>query len=382
MSIKFSSFFRAPSSKLGMMPSRVSYLDGTHLLIEEKKVLNFCSDDYLGLSQHAELKKSAMKALLQYGSASNEFCLGAGKLQCQELLEQKLCETFDVSHVLLFSSLLEAHVTAFSLFSEANGQLFYDSICQEGLRAAFSSHFLEKHTFEHNNIKHLEELLEKEQKSSLKVIVTESLFGQTGDVCPLTPMAELAERYNAQLFVDDSYALGVMGPQGMGNCAQNPKVDLFSGTFSKACGSSGAYLCCPHWFYESALEKRLALGISEPSFATLGALDAATDLIPQLEGERQQLHQRAHWLRAQFQKSDLPLISSSPSHILSLAYPIEVAEQMWQNLWEAQILAGIIATPQGAILRFILNVQHTPEHLSELVERLQQCRQGLALILK
>jgi len=375
----FSSFFRTPSSKPGTIPSRVSYLDGAHLLIEDKKVLNFCSDDYLGLSQHAELKKSSMKALLQYGSASNEFCLGNGKLQCQEQLEQKLCELFDVSHVLLFSSLLDAHVTAFSLFSEANGQLFYDSICQEGMRASFSSHFLEKYAFEHNNIKHLEELLEKEKKSSLKVIVTESLFGQTGDICPLTQVAELAERYNALLFVDDSYALGVMGAQGLGSCAQNSKVDLFSGVFSKACGTSGAYLCCPQWFYEPALEKRLALGICEPSFATLGAIDAATDLIPQLEGERQQLHQRAHWLRTQFQKSGLPLIFSSQSHILSLAYPLEKAEQLWLSLLEANILTSIIATPHGAILRCILNVQHTPEHLSDLAVRLQQCQNDLVL---
>jgi len=372
MSTKYSAFFRTPISKLGTIPSRVSYLDGAHLLIEDKKVLNFCSDDYLGLSQHAELKKGAMKALLQYGTAATEFCLGASKLQYQEQLEQKLCEIFGVSHVLLFSSLLEAHVTALSLFSEAEGQLFYDSICQEGLRASFSSHFLEKHAFEHNNISHLEELLKKAQKSSLKVIVTESLFGQTGDVCPLNQMAELAENYNALLFVDDSYALGVIGPQGMGYCAQNPKVDLFSGTFSKACGASGAYLCCPQWLYESAIEKRLALGIGEPSFATLGAIDAAIELIPQLEGERQQLHQRAHWLRSQFQKSALPLISSSQSHILSLAYPLEEAEQLWQTLWEANILAGIIATPHGAILRCILNAQHTPEHLTELAEQLQR----------
>ncbi len=353
-------------------------LDGAHVLCEDKKMLNFSSNDYLNLSQHQELKKNAIRFLLQHGVGTTTSFVVNSHLHCHGLIEEKLALLLGKEAVHLFNSRYQANMTVLATLANPKSLIFIDRSCHNGLYqgAAFSKAKMK--TFEHNDLVELEQLLEKtkEEEHFSKIIVTESIFSLEGDLSDLKALVDLAKKYQALLFVDDSHAIGVMGHEGMGLTAHVEGIDVVVGTFSKACGTPGAYLAC-----NKTLKKYLintCPGLRDTSLppAILGAIDAALDLIPQMEGERKQLEQRAYFLRKKCK--ELGILTRSASHLIPIIIGSEEdTREFLKSLTEANILATPLFSPlvpeNASRIRISINAQHSPEHLTALIEAFPKC---------
>jgi 8-amino-7-oxononanoate synthase len=270
----------------------VKPLSGMEIEINGKKMLNFSSNDYLGLSKHPLLKERAMEFSRLYGSSSTASRLICGNFQCLEQAEQRIAELSGCESALIFNSGFQANVSLLPALAGRDTLILSDWLNHSSLihGALLSRCHVER--FRHNDMGHLEELLRKNSgngKERRVLIVTESVFSMDGDQSDIHELKRLSEVYDALLIVDEAHATGLFGKNGMG-LASGKGVDITMGTMGKAWGSFGAYVACDrdirdylinfcHGFiYTTALP---------PS--VIGSIDAAMDLIPHMDKEREEL---------------------------------------------------------------------------------------------
>lgn len=347
-------------------------INNAFLLHEDKKILSFCSFDYLGLTEHPEIKKSAIKALLQHG-VNIPFALQEYSFHFQQQLQKKLCEIFHREASLFFPSCSQANIAALSRLGHHDCCIFLDDHCHPSLsQGAFASKSTVQY-YPHNDTKKLEQLL-KSCSFSSKILVTESVNSNTGDLCELPTFIALANQFDALFYVDDAHSFGIAGPLGMGLCADLQEIDLISGSFAKACGSLGGFLLCnqPQSDYLESFSKESTLYFLPPPM--IGAIHAALDILPQMEGERKQLEQRSHWLRGALREMGFS-ISKSNTPLISLCFiQEEEISSLRHFLHQEQILVGPISQNNNKThprLTLSLNISHMPDHLAQLVDAIK-----------
>lgn len=288
-------------------------IDSASVFLGDRKYFSFSSHDYLGLSDHPEIKKNAIKLLLQYGMCATSCEDPSFAFKHQKQIEEKLAELLGKEQVFFFTS--------------------PPSIPLKNLTFAESIHSLGGH---------FTDLTRMKQKDSF-------------------------------LCVDDSHSLGLFGKEGMGISAHCEGIDLITGSFSKGCGAFGYYLACSKKMGDLMQKTSDLL----PS-CVLGALDAAFELIPHMEGERKQLEQRAHFLRSELLEIGFaPIPSISP--LIALPFDTkEEAEALRKNLFEGEIL---VAPPKEFnrqfLLQFPLTAAHMPDHLGLLLQQLKIWKEAL-----
>jgi len=208
-------------------------------------LIDFASNDYLGLSKCSRIRESLIRELesgCPLGSTGSR--LLGGQTKFHERVEKFLTETFQFSSALLFSSGFMANMGVFSAFGKIGAHFFSDehnhASIVDGMRLARSP----KTVFRHNDLNHLEQAL-KESAARLKVIATESVFSMGGDLAPLQEISELAERFHAWLIVDEAHATGIFGVRGLGRLEEikergNKIISIHTG--GKALGGQGAFV--------------------------------------------------------------------------------------------------------------------------------------------
>jgi 8-amino-7-oxononanoate synthase len=272
---------------------------GAFVTIGGRRLLNFCSNDYLGLARHPLLAQRAGEYGARYGSGSTSSRLICGNHEFFETVEERLAVLKGKEAALIFNSGFQANATIIAALADRDSLILSDRLNHNSLIQGARLARCRVEVFAHNDLEHLRELLgaARHREFSRILIVTESIFSMDGDCCPLDGMIDLARTYGALLVVDEAHATGVRGRGGMGlTCGK--EVDVTIGTFSKALGSFGAYVacsrkvrdyllnCCAGIIYSTALPP-----------AVLGAVSAALELVPQMENERALLHAQACRLR-------------------------------------------------------------------------------------
>ena len=348
-------------------------LDETHLFYENQKILNFCSPDYLGLSFHPTLQKHAIKFTLQHGHSSTH-----SSINLQIALEEKLAEALGIEATVLLPSRYLAHTAILPTLASSQSLILMDRSAHFSLKQAATSSRASVESFTHNDLNHLKMLLEETKNLSYftKVIVTESVFSIEGDRAPIDELAELAQSYDALLYVDDTHALGTLGKKGMGLTAHRPEIDIRIGAFDCGCGASLAFVGGSalsidylHAFCPAFKENPLPL-------PALGVIDAILDLLPELEGERKVLQQRAYYLNTQLQNLGF-VTGGSTTHLIPLildnnARVLDTYEKLLENkILTKPLFIPDVAQTQARLL-LSLNIHHTPEHLSCLLNHLKE----------
>jgi glycine C-acetyltransferase len=204
-------------------------------------VLNFCANNYLGLSSHPELLKAAHQALHEwgYGLSSVRFICGTQALHLE--LEKRVAQFLGMDDAILYAACFDANGGVFEpLFGEQDAiltdKLNHASII-DGVRLSKAKRFL----YEHMDMADLEAKLREAQGTRFRVIVTDGVFSMDGDIAPLAEICELADRHRALVLVDDSHATGFMGKTGRGtpeHCGVQGRVDILTTTFGKALGGA------------------------------------------------------------------------------------------------------------------------------------------------
>lgn len=342
-----------------------------------KRLINFCSNDYLGLSRHPELVRKSKEYAEQYGAGSTASRLVSGTYTIHERLEDKIAQTFDTEAALLLNSGFQANSTIISTLTNRHSLVLADKLSHNSLLQGALLSRADLLRFEHNDLEHLEELLiEAEDQSYNRIlIITETVFSMDGDRSDVSAISDLADAYNALLFVDDAHAVGVWGENGLGLGNMIPGIDILLGTCGKAFGSFGAYVACsekmkdylvnfcPGVIYTTALP---------PS--TIGAIDAALEVIPSLNEERAAYHQKIRLV-----KDELNAVGFDTGPSTTQIIPVIIGDEQ-ETLGLAKWLEGegILATAirpptvptNSSRIRITLSSAHTDDHINYLLQKL------------
>ncbi len=353
-------------------------IDAVQVSRSGQTYLNFSSNDYLGLSKHPALIAAAQSYTAQYGTGSTASRLVTGTYEIHTQLESKLAIACGQEAALLFNSGFQANSTVLAALLDRQSLVLCDRLVHRSLIQGILASQARFIRYQHNDLNHLESQLQQAiQKSYHRIlIVTETVFSMDGDQSDVSALIQLADRYQAILYLDDAHAIGMLGKNGMGLAAHQP-VDLTIGTCGKAFGSFGAFVacsqplkdylinCCPGLIYTTALPP-----------AVIGAIDAALDLMPSLESDRQTLQQTAAGLRHQLRSIGYDP-GTSTTHLVPIWLGAESrALQLSQWLAQQGILATAIRPPTVPIdtarIRLALSSQHTQAHYRKLLDSLAQ----------
>ncbi len=208
----------------------------------KKRVLNFCANNYLGLANNHNLVEVAKKSLDKYGLGTASVRFICGTFDLHKTFEKKLAEFLGFEDVITYSSCFTANGGVFAALLDENDAIISADLNHasliDGIRLCKAS----RHFYQFDNMQDLEEKLKAAQNSKNRLIVTDGVFSMDGDIAKLNEICDLADKYNAMVFVDDSHATGFTGVSGRGTaelCGVEGRIDILSSTLGKALGGSG-----------------------------------------------------------------------------------------------------------------------------------------------
>lgn len=351
-------------------------------------LLNFSSNDYLGLSRHPLLAARAAEYAARLGTGSSASRLVCGTLEAHAAIEARLAALKGHEAAMLLASGWQANAAvlgALLRFAGPHAVLFADELNHSSLVHGARLGAVKPVRFRHNDMAHLEGLLAASAASQgQRFIVTESVFSMDGDRADIGRLRELADAYNAFLYVDEAHATGVLGIGGMGLCVGQPGIDLVMGTFSKALGGFGAYVAgsralidflqnaCAGFIYTTALPPPV-----------LGSIQAALDLVPTLQAERAHLMHQAGRVREAFTALGIDTGASTTHIVPALVGDAANAMALATSLRKHGILAVAIRPPTvphgGSRIRFALSAAHTEHAIDTMIEAMRACWPALRL---
>ncbi|MEV7008453.1 5-aminolevulinate synthase [Streptosporangium sp. NPDC051022] len=349
---------------LGIFPKKVeelkrnglyrSFLPCSHLAAdhgcathEGEHIQVWCSNDYLGLSLHPEVVRAQIDSAVEHGTGSGGSRNIAGTSEAHVELEARLAAWHGKERALVFSSGYVANFETLStlisavpdivVFSDAsNHRSLIEGILRTGCR---------KHVFPHNDLEELEKALSLYGEDHPKLIVFESVYSMGGDVSPVREICDLAERYNALTFIDETHAVGTRGPTGAGLCEElgEHRLTFVQGVFSKAVGTVGGYVTGP----DSVLDyvRSHAPGFIFTTSLPQSSMDAtlkSLDLVQRGDALRRGLMENVRHLKGALRGAGVDFIDAE-SHLVPVLVPgAERVRHVSRRLLEEH---GIYVTP-------------------------------------
>ena len=227
----------------------LEHVDGSNVTVNGRRLINFASNDYLGLSQHPALKTAAQEAIEEFGVGAGASRLISGSQTLHVRLEQELATFKGTESALLFSSGYTAALGALCSLAGPGDTIILDKLVHACIVDGAKLSGATIRVFPHNNIERLRHHLfwaRKNKPDKKPLVATESVFSMDGDLSDLTAIIDLKNEFGALLFVDEAHATGVIGPKGAGLVTAlglTREVDIQMGTLSKAIGVSGGFVC-------------------------------------------------------------------------------------------------------------------------------------------
>ncbi|WP_323018096.1 8-amino-7-oxononanoate synthase [Castellaniella sp.] len=351
-------------------------------------ILNFSSNDYLGLASHPALTARACDYAQRYGAGSTASRLVCGTRTHTLAIEAKLAHAKGTEAALLFTSGWQANASVLPALLRLLGrdtQVYVDRLAHASLHQGCRAAGIREIRFRHQDLHHLEQLIQSHGGGAARrMIVTESVFSMDGDQCDMPGLTALAKRHGAFLYLDEAHATGVLGPGGMGLSGLHPDgVQLAMGTFSKALGGFGAYvagsraLCdylintCSGFIHTTALPP-----------AVLGAIDAALDLAPSLQADRDRLTHLSQRLRTALQALDIDTGASDTHIVPAIIGDEQRALDLSRHLRTQGILVTAIrppTVPKGTSrLRIAVSAAHSTADIDTLVRAIARAQKAMA----
>ena len=364
----------------------VTRLPGGRVHLEDGRTLiDVSSNDYLGLALHPLVRARAADYAQRLGGGSAASRLVTGTLPEHLQVEARLAAFKRADAALLFASGYQANASVLPTLIDLMAgpvKVFADRLNHASLHAGLAQAGVRQIRFRHNDLDHLERQLQAiDNQARTRLIVTESVFSMDGDRADLHGLLALAERYDAILYIDEAHATGVLGPHGAGLAATLPKGSpvIVMGTLGKALGGFGAYVAGTQTLIDVLVQRCGGFIYSTaPPPAVLGALDAALDLVPGMDAERERLLKNAARVREAAAARDFATFGSS-TQIAPVGLGAETrALNAMHTLEEAGLLAIAIRPPtvsEGTSrLRISLSAAHDDDAIDRLVEAIGTIR--------
>lgn len=351
---------------------------GSHIRIEGREYLAFCSNDYLGLAGDPRIAKALADAAQRFGAGEGASHLLTGHSVLHARLEEKLAAFVGAPRALLFSTGYQANIGTITALAGADAAVFSDNLNHASLIDGVRLSRAQIVRYPHVDLDFLGEAMSR-SKANLKLVVTDGVFSMDGDVAPLPGILELCERHDALLVVDDAHGFGIMGPGGRGTAAHfglDSRRVVYVGTLGKAVGVAGAFVAGVAEVVESVLQRARTYTYTTASPAPLAAaVEASLEIIRNENWRRERLTQLIAALRARLHGTDVRLADSgSPIQPLILGDNGRCLAAS-TALRERGILVPAIrppTVPEGtARLRISLSAAHSLEDVARLAEALR-----------
>lgn len=369
----------AERASLGLLRQRrvLNGMQGVHVEVDGKRLLSFCSNDYLGLASHPHLITAMRDTAAIAGAGSGASHLVTGHQQAHEALEQALQALMCLPGILLFTTGYMANLGVITAFCGRDDAIFADKLNHASLNDAALLSRAELKRFPHNDLSSLERLLAQSQ-ARRKLVVADAVFSMDGDLAPVPELLALCERYDAYLMLDDAHGFGVLGSEGRGIlehfALDSPRI-IYMATLGKAAGAAGAFVAGPKILTDYLMQTARPYIYTTASPAPVAAAAmAGVQLIQQDHARRAHLHQLIAEFRAACQLQRWQLMASATAIQPIIIGSNDEALQVSKRLLEQGIIVPAIrppTVPKGtARLRISLSAAHTHEDIEQLLQAL------------
>ncbi len=345
------------------------------LKINNKSYIDFSSNDYLSLSGHKVLIKTAKQYTAKYGTGGNASRLLSGTMEFHIELENKIAKLKQKESGLLFGNGFIANTTIIPALLNKRDVIFADRLVHASIIDGILLSGCKFFRFKHNDMNHLEHLLKNERKNYEKaLIITESVFSMDGDIADLKSITALKNKYNALLYVDEAHATGIFGKTGAGIIEElglTEETDIIMGTFGKALGSYGAYVVSDFALRNYLINKSRGFIYSTALPASvIGASIAAIDLLKKEPFRRKDLLSNSDYLRNSLKKFGIKTIGETqiiPVIIGDSTVAVKIAEQLIQKGYFVLPIRPPTVPYNSSRIRLSLNYKHSKKIIDKFI---------------
>lgn len=349
----------------------VESAQGAEVIVDGRPLVNFSSNDYLGLANDSRLRAASAAALERYGAGAGSARLVCGSQAPHMELEAALARFKGTEAALSFSTGYAAAVGTISALAGQADVIILDKLCHASLVDGARLSGATIRVFPHNHLEKLERLLAWARENYAKanvLVVTESVFSMDGDTAPLRAIVELKERFGAWLMVDEAHGVGVLGPRGRGLAAElgvAERIDIQMGTLGKALGAAGGAICGSATLIDFLVNRARSFIFS--TAPTSASAAAATEAIRLLEsGEAEPLREKLWANLARFRPEPRPESAIVPHIVGDEVEAVAFSERLrGEGLLVPAIRYPTVARGQ-ARLRITLSAAHAPEQIDRL----------------
>jgi glycine C-acetyltransferase len=356
-----------------------------------EEVLNFCSNNYLGLSNHPEVIQAAKNTLDSHGFGMGSVRFICGTQDIHKQLEQKIADFYTTEDTILYAACFDANGGVFEPLLTKEDAIISDSLNHasviDGVRLCKAA----RYRYNNNDMSSLEEQLIEANTHNhrFKIIVTDGVFSMDGIVAKLDKICDLADKYDALVMVDDCHATGFIGKTGRGTVELKnvmDRVDIVTGTLGKALGGAmGGYTTGKKEIIEILRQRSRPYLFSNSLAPTIvGASLKVFDLISNDTSLRDQLEKNTSYFRLEMEKAGFDLVGADAAIVPVMLYDAKLSQVMANKLLEKGIyVIGFFfpVVPKGkARIRVQLSAAHTKEHLNKAITAFVEVGKELKII--
>ena len=364
---------------------------GAEITVNGETVLNFCANNYLGLSSHPEVIQAAKDTMNTHGFGMSSVRFICGTQDIHKTLEKKISDFYGTEDTILYAAAFDANGGVFEPLLNESDAIISDSLNHasiiDGVRLCKAA----RYRYENSNMEDLEQQLKKanEAGARFKLIVTDGVFSMDGVVAPLDKICDLADKYDAMVMVDECHAAGFIGATGKGTLEAKGvmgRVDIITGTLGKALGGAmGGYTTAKKEIVELLRQRsRPYLFSNSLAPAIVGASIKVFELLEKDTSLRDKLGWNTNYFKAGMKKAGFDIIDGDSAIVPVMLYDAKLAQTMANELLKKGIyVIGFffpVVPKEKARIRVQLSASHTKEHLDKAIQAFVEVGMNLNVV--
>ncbi len=356
---------------------------------QNKEVLNFCANNYLGLSSHPEVLEAAIETIKTHGFGMSSVRFICGTQDIHKELERKTAEFLGTEDCILYAAAFDANGGVFEPLLGAEDAIISDELNHASIIDGIRLCKAERFRYKNNNMEDLEQQLIAASHCKKKLIVTDGVFSMDGSIAQLDKICDLADKYGAMVMVDECHATGFMGKTGRGTIELKNvigRVDIVTGTYGKALGgASGGFTAARKEIVDMLRQRsRPYLFSNTLAPAIVGASIKVLDILQQSTALRDKLERNAAYFRAKMTEAGFDLLPGEHPIIPIMLYDAPLAQTFAAKLLEEGIyVIGFfypVVPKSKARIRVQISAGHEIEHLDKAIEAFTKVGKELKVI--
>lgn len=354
-------------------------------------VLNFCANNYLGLSSHPEVIQAAKDTMDTHGYGMSSVRFICGTQDIHKELEQKIADFYNKEDTILYAAAFDANGGVFEPLLTAQDAIISDSLNHASIIDGVRLCKAKRYRYQNNDMNDLEKQLQQanEDQARFKIIVTDGVFSMDGLLAPLDKICDLAEKYDAMVMIDECHATGFIGETGIGTLEEKgvlDRIDIITGTLGKALGGAmGGYTTAKKEVIEMLRQRsRPYLFSNSLAPSIVGASIKVFDMLTNNTELRDRLQENTKYFKEGIKKAGFDIIDGDAAIVPVMLYDAELSQTMADELLKKGIyVIGFfypVVPHEKARIRVQLSAAHTREHLDKAIQAFTEVGKNLGVV--